>query len=372
MSKKVLIIGGAGFIGSHTADELARRGYKIRILDNLSPKTHVGEWPKYLNPNFEKIKGDVRSKKDLEKALNGVDYVYHLAAQMDLLPDFSLFFDTNVTSTALLYELIVKNHLPIKKVIVASSQFVYGEGRWYCQKDKEVFPKIRTTEQLEKGRWDTICPVCGGKIRPLLSKETHQDPPNQYAISKYTQEMIALKLGRLHGIPSVVMRYSIAHGPRQSLKNAYSGALRVFTLQLLSGKPLTIFEDGLQRRDYVSVFDVARANILVLEGKRCDFEVFNVGSGKSFTVSQLAKMIAKILGKRVDFTPCGEFRVGDIRHAVSDISKLNKLGWKPKDSEEKIVREYVEWVKKQKLDKDYLDLAQSQMKTLGVLQKVIK
>lgn len=366
----VLITGGAGFIGSHTADELFKKGYKIRILDNLSPKTHFGKWPDYLNPDFEKIEGDVRSRKDLEKALHGVEYIVHLAAQMDLMPDYSVFFDTNATSTALLYELIVRHKLPIKKFVVASSQFVYGEGRWKCKRHGEVFPQPRNLNNLLKKLWNPICPKCNKEISPLPNKESRQDPPNQYAISKYTQELIALKLGKLNNIPSVAMRYSIAHGPRQSLKNTYSGALRIFTMKLLQNQPLPIFEDGLSLRDYVSVYDVARANATVLENPKADYENFNIGSGKAYTVIDLAKIIARALGKKAKFTPSGEFRIGDIRHAVSDISKLKKLGWEPRDKEEKIIKEYVNWVKTQKLDKDYLLLAREQLLAAGVIRRI--
>lgn len=366
---KVLITGGAGFIGSHTADELLKRGYQIRILDNLSPKTHFGKWPDYLNPAFEKIKGDVRDRKTLEKALEGIDYVIHLAAIMDLMPDYSTFFDHNVTPTALIYAIIVQKKLKIKKVIVASSQFVYGEGRWKCKKHGQVFPKLRTIQMMYQGQFDPRCPIGAENITPLLSQESHQDPPNQYAISKYTQELIALRLGRLNNIPSVVMRYSIVHGPRQSLKNAYSGALRIFTLNLLADQNPPIFEDGLSRRDYVSVYDVTRANALMLESEMANYEIFNVGSGKTYTVLGLAKLIRAILGKdKARLKPCGQFRVGDIRHAVSDISKLKKIGWKVKDSEEKIIREYIDWVKMQKLDKDYVMAAERRMQKLGVIK----
>lgn len=401
---RVLVTGGAGFIGSHTADELLRQGYEIRILDNLSPKTHTGKWPEYLNSSFEKIKGDVRDKKTLEKALTGIDYVIHLAAVMDLMPDYSTFFDTNVTPTALIYEIIVAKKLKIKKVIVASSQFVYGEGRWKCQKHGQVFPKLRTVQMMRQGQFDPKCPTGGEDMTPLLSEESHQDPSNQYAISKYTQELIALKLGRLNNIPSVAMRYCIVHGPRQSLKNVYSGALRIFTLKMLANQNPPIFEDGLSRRDYVSVYDVARANALVLQSESANYQNFNVGSGKSYTVLELAKLIRDIFGKdeaahnltvgassldrtssdfgkpttlksgfyrdKIKLEPCGQFRVGDIRHAVSDITKLKKIGWRVKDSEEKVIEEYIDWVKMQKLDRDYLTLAKSQMEKSGILRKV--
>lgn len=366
---RVLIIGGAGFIGSHTGDELYKKGYKIRILDNLSPKIHTKFWPIFLSPNFEKIKGDARSKKDLEKALSDVDYVIHLAAYMDLMPDISTFFDLNVTSTALLYELIIEKKLPIKKVIIASSQFVYGEGRWSCLKHGEVFPKVRTLDQLRKKNWEPSCPLGGETIKYLGNQETDQDPPNQYAISKFTQEMIALKLGRLYGIPSVAMRYSIVHGPRQSLKNAYSGALRIFTLQILSNQELTIYEDGKSKRDYVSVFDVARANALVLENAKADFENFNVGGGKIYTVLDLVNFIAKALNKKINLILSYKFRLGDVRHAVSDISKLKALGWTPLDDEASVVRKYVNWVVQQKINTQIIQHANATLKQKGVVLK---
>lgn len=365
----MLITGGAGFIGSHTADELFSRGYQIRILDNLNPKTHFGKWPEWVRPEYEKILGDVRKREDWEKALTGVDYVIHLAAQMDLMPNYSVFFDTNVTSTAMLYELIVEKKLPIKKVVVASSQFVYGEGRSLCQEDGEVTAGIRTIEQMETGQWMPICPKCGRLVKPLPFVEDQQDPPNQYAISKYAQELIALKLGRLNNIPSVAMRYSIVHGPRQSLKNAYSGALRLFTMQMLSGKPVSVYEDGQMVRDFVSVYDVARANSMVLENPNADYKNYNVGGGRGYSVLELVGMISKALGIKVEPELTGQFRVGDIRDAVSDISKLKSLGWEPEDREERVVGEYVVWVKQQRLDEDYVAIADEQMKRSGVIRQ---
>ena len=367
---KVLITGGAGFIGSHTADLLLKKGYKVRILDSLSPTTHFGNWPENLDPEIEKIKSDVRKKSDLEKALKSTDFVIHLAAFMDLRPEFSEFFDTNTKSTALIFELIVKNKLPVKKIIIASSQFVYGEGRWKCSVHGEVFPKNRNLSDLEKGIWDPKCPFGSEKITPLPSLETHQDPPNPYAISKFTQELIGLKLGKLFQIPTVVLRYSIAHGPQQSLKNFYSGALRTFTLQMLLGQNPTIFEDGQQLRDYVSVYDVASANLTVLENERANFEIFNVGGGVGLSVLELAKLVAKKLGVNFKSEISGQFRLGDIRHAVSDISKLKNLGWKPKISEEKAVSDYIDWVKTQKIEKRYLAQAQEQLEQFEILKRV--
>jgi len=372
--ERVLVIGGAGFIGSHTADELHKRGYAVRILDNLSKNVHPNGWPEWVRPEYEKIFGNELNKDDLYKSLEGVDYVFDFAAKMDFMPEFSLFFENNLMSTAVLYELLVKHKFPVKKVVVASSQFVYGEGRWECYRHGVVYPNQRDPEKMAKGKWDPVCLLCNGKITFLKSLEIHQEPPNQYAISKYAQELVALKIGKLYGIPSVAMRYSIVHGPRQSMSNAYSGALRVFTQQIMAKKKLLIFEDGMQMRDYVSVYDVARANVLVMENPRANYENFNVGGGRGFTVFELAKIVRNAMGKDSDenykkLEASGEFRVGDIRHAVSDITKLKRLGWRVKDSEERIVKEYVEWASKQELERDYVTEAMENLRKSGVLRR---
>ena len=356
----VLITGGAGFIGSHTAEELLRAGYQVRLLDNLTPPVHTGEWPDWL-PDCEKMRGDVRNREDWAKALRGVDYVIHLAAHQDLLPNFSQFFHVNSVGTSLLYELIVAEKLPVKKVVVASTQFVYGEGRYQCAKDGVVFPDGRNPS---KGQWDPVCPKCGGAITPLPLLETHANPKNQYSIAKYSQELMAITLGKNYGIPSAALRYSIVQGPRQSFRNAYSGVLRVFTLQMLKGQPASVFEDGKQLRDYVNVDDVARANRLAMEYDRANFEVFNVGGGKGYTVLEFAGIVSQMPPNVT-----GEYRVGDTRHSVSDISKLQALGWKPTKTPHDSVREYVAWIREQKLDKDYAAEALATLRKMGALRK---
>jgi dTDP-L-rhamnose 4-epimerase len=345
---RVLISGGAGFIGSHTADLLLEKGYKVRILDNLSTKTHNGKWPLCLNKRIEKVKGDVRYKKHWVKALKGVDYVIHLAAWMDLMPEFSRFFEINVVGTSNLYELIVKHKLQIKKVVIASSQFVYGQGKYKCKRDGIVFPKDRDEKRLQRGLWDLQCPKCKGVISPLANDESHADPPNQYAISKFCQEQIALKLGKLYNIPSVALRYSIAHGSRQSIKSAYSGALKQFVLWLINGNTLLYYEDGKQLRDFVSVKDVAHANVKVIQDKRANYQVFNVGGGKNYTVKQLARMVSNEMKVNSKAEPMSSYRVGDTRHSFSSISKLGKIGWKPEVTEERNIADFVKWVKTQK------------------------
>ncbi len=356
----VLITGGAGFIGSHTAEELLRAGYRVRLFDNLTPPVHTGEWPDWL-PDCERMLGDVRNRDDWAKALQGVDYVFHLAAYQDLLPNFSQFFHVNSVGNALLYEAIVAEKLPVKKVVVASSQFVYGEGRYQCAKDGEVFPDGRNPQT---GQWDPVCPKCGGAITSLPLLETHCNPKNQYSISKYSQELMSIALGRNYDIPSVALRYSIVQGARQSFRNAYSGVLRIFTLQMLKGRPASVFEDGRQLRDYVNVEDVGRANRLVLESNKANYKVFNVGGGKGYTVLEFAGIVSP--------TPpnmTSEYRVGDTRHSVSDISKLQALGWQPTKTPHDSVREYVEWIRQQKLDKDYSAEALDTLRRTGALRK---
>ena len=372
MSKGLaLITGGAGFIGSHTATELLRAGYAVRILDNLTPPVHDGKggWPEWLPRDAERMLGDVRNREDWRNALRGVDVVIHLAAHQDLLPNFSQFFHVNSVGTALLYEVIVAEKLPVRKVVVASSQFVYGEGRYQCVKDGEVFPDGREPQRLTKGLWETVCPKCGGAITPLPLLETHANPKNQYSIAKYSQELMAVALGRNYGIPSVAMRYAIVQGPHQSFRNAYSGVLRIFILQLMAGRAPTIFEDGQQLRDYVDVSDVVRANRLVLESNEANYQVFNVGGGRGYTVLEFAKIVADALGARVSPDVTGEYRVGDTRHSVSDISKLQKLGWRPIKTPRESVREYVEWIRQQKLDKDYAAEALATLRETGALRK---
>lgn len=371
---RVLITGGAGFIGSHTAWELMRAGYRVRLLDALCPPVHTGDgqWPAWLPPDAERMRGDVRERADWERALEGVDFVIHLAAYQDLLPYFSRFFHVNSVGTALLYELIVEKRLPIRKVVVASSQFVYGEGRYRCARDGEVFPSGRTPERLAGGQWDPACPRCGGVIEPLPLLETHADPKNQYSISKYSQELMALALGRNYGIPSVALRYSIVQGPWQSFRNAYSGVLRVFTMQMLQGRPAPIFEDGQQLRDYVHVEDVARANRVVLENAAADYQVFNVGGGRGYTVLEFAQIVAEEVGWRGPgpaFELTGEYRVGDTRHSVSDISRLRALGWNPTKTPRDSVREYVAWLRGERLDRDYAGEALQRLRASGALRK---
>ncbi len=368
--KKVLVAGGAGFIGSHTVDLLLQRGYEVRVFDALLPPVHPQPVrPAYLSPQVELVVGDVRDKEAYAQALQGVQAVFHLAAYQDYLPDFSKFFLINTVGTAMLYEIIVEQKLPIQKIVLASSQSVYGEGRYTCLDHGEQYPELRPLAQLERREWEVLCPHCRQPMTPLLSNEKTANPHNQYALSKYTQELIGLKLGRRYDLPTTAMRYSITQGPRQSFSNAYSGICRIFTTRMLAGHAPIAYEDGGQLRDYVYVGDVARANVLVMEDSRADYEVFNVGSGQAVTVLDYGRLVAEVLRLEQTLQVPGEFRFGDTRHIISDIAKLSSLGWQPQKALPAIIREYIGWAIEQPGLGDYYGQAEEVMKRMGTIRE---
>lgn len=376
---KILVTGGAGFIGSHTVDRLLALGHEVRILDALRPPVHDGSGlPPYVPADHaEVVLGDVRDRAAWEQVLRGVDAVFHFAAYQDYLPDFSTFFHINTVSTGLLYEVIAANGLNIRKVIVASSQAVYGEGKYMCPAcrsdadshgDSLRYPPPRGDTQLRTGRWDIVCPKCGASMEPEWTDEATVNPHNSYAISKYSQELIALQLGRRYDIPTVCLRYSIVQGPRQSFKNAYSGVLRIFAQRILAGKQPICYEDGGQLRDYVSVHDVTQANLQVLDDPRADFHVFNIGGDRKITVLEYARLVGERAGRFVEPEFPGIYRFGDTRHIFSNVDKLRSLGWKPAISLEETVDEYLEWVRSQPDFRDHSTEADAKMETLGVLR----
>jgi len=366
---RVLVTGGAGFIGSHTVDALLERGWEVTILDSLEKPVHLKGKPSYIPKEARFIEGDVRKREDFLKALSGVQIVYHFAAYQDYLPDFSKFFHVNSVGTALLYELIVEKKLPIEKVIVASSQAVAGEGLYQNAAGHKVLPPIRALKQLEAGRWEISDARTGEMLQWQPTPEAVANPQNQYAMSKYSQEMITLNLGRRYSIPSVALRYSIVQGPRQSFYNHYSGACRIFSLAYYFNRAPLIYEDGAQMRDYVSIKDVVRANLLVLDDPRANGEVFNVGGGKSFTVKEFCSIVARVFEKE-HLAPQipGLFRFGDTRHSVSDISKLRSLGWEPQFTPGESVRAYRDYLEEQTDIEDILEYAQERMQSLNVVR----
>ena len=374
---KILVTGGAGFVGSHTVDALIEKGYRVRILDNLHPTVHPTGVPAYLHPDAEFIEGDVRDRSAWEKGLAGVDAVYHLAAYQDYLTDFSTFIDVNAVSTALLYEILVEGGAGggVGKVIVAASQAVMGEGRYQCPSCFPVhgryeYPEIRLEAQLAQRRWEHRCPRCGQAMRWTASDESVVNPCNPYAISKNAQERIAVQLGKRYQIPSVVMRYSIVQGPRQSVYNAYSGAMRIFALSLLLDRQPIIFEDGRQVRDFVNIGDVVDANLRVLDDPRADGQVFNVGGTKAWTVLDFYRTMETIVEKWIEPRVDGFYRYGDTRHIFSDTAKLAQLGWRPDRGVETSIRQYWTFLQQQENLPGILEYAESHMRQLNVIRPV--
>lgn len=369
MANRVLVTGGAGFIGSHTVDLLLRKGYEVRVLDSLQARVHPHGKPDYLPAEVDFRQGEVENPAHLLAALQGVDSVLHLAAYQDYMPDFSRFVHVNAESAALLYELILAHRLPVRKVVVAASQAVAGEGKYECAEHGVIRPGPRPLPQLERGDWELHCPHCGLYLTPLPIDEATANPHTAYGISKYAVEMLALNLGRRYGVPSTSVRYTYVQGPRNSFYNAYSGICRIFTLRILNGLPPVVYEDGRQQRDFLDVADVARANVLLMERPEADYRVFNVGPGRATTVLDFARLVLKAAGSNLEPLVSGQFRVGDTRHTVSDIAALSSLGWSADIPLERTIERYIEWIRPFRETRGYLEAAEAAMRSQNVVRQ---
>jgi dTDP-L-rhamnose 4-epimerase len=322
----VLITGGAGFIGSHLADELLARGYEIRALDSLVEQVHGdGGWPEYLDPDVELVRGDVRDVVAIRRALEGVDAVVHFAARVGVgqsMYELAEYADVNTTGTAVLLEALLDR--PVRKLVVASSMSVYGEGA-YEDEDGRRRDSERPREQLERGAWDLL-DEAGRPLCPVPTPETKRPTlASVYALTKYDQERLCLMFGSAYGVPAVALRFFNTYGTRQALSNPYTGVLAIFAARLLNGKPPLVFEDGLQRRDFIAVSDVARICRLALENDGADGRALNVGTGRGVTILAVAAKLAEVLGVEIEPEIAGKFRTGDIRHCFADVSLSRDL-----------------------------------------------
>jgi len=349
MRDQVLITGGAGFIGSHVADMLLAAGHRVRALDNLHPQVHGADRarPDYLSRDVELVVGDIRDRSVVAKALRGVDAVVHFASLVGVgqsMYQIEEYTSVNSVGTAVLLEALVET--PVRRLVVASSMSVYGEGL-YRRSDGALIDRAgRSIERLRSGDWE-VRDERGEVLAPLATPESKAPAlESVYALSKYDQERLSLMMGRAYGIPTVALRFFNVYGPRQALSNPYTGVLAIFAARLLNGRRPLVFEDGLQRRDFVSVHDVARACVLSLETTRGDGEIFNVGSGEPETVRQIAVRVASALG-RADLAPelSGKYRIGDIRHCFADITRARvMLGYEPEVSLDRGVAELSAWL----------------------------
>ena len=348
MSKRILITGGAGFIGSHLADELIRAGHHVRVLDPLSPQVHgeKAERPDYLHPDVRLLRGCVEDADLIADALVGVDAVYHLAAKVGVgqsMYDINGYTTTNNAGTAVLLEALLRH--PVARLVVASSMSIYGEGLYRDSAGRLVAGGTRSLEQLKARDWE-LRDDANFPLTPVPTPETKQPAlASVYALSKFDQERMCLLVGRAYGIPTVALRFFNVYGPRQSLSNPYTGVLAIFASQLLNGQRPIIFEDGQQRRDFVNVRDIAHACHLALEAPGAVDQVFNIGSGRNFSVIEIAQRLAGILGKDVEPDITHRYRVGDIRHCFADITAARHgLGYTPQVTFEEGLTELAEWL----------------------------
>ena len=377
MAGKILITGGAGFIGSNLALELINKGYSVTVLDNLSEQVH-GDGktsPLYLSikdkVNF--IKGDVRNKADWEKALKDQDIVVHLAAETGTgqsMYEISRYVDVNIQGTAHLLHFLANNNHSIKKVIVASSRAVYGEGKYFCEEHGIVYPEERREVDLIDGRFECTCPICGGEVRLQATDELSKlHPTSVYGITKHNQEQMVLTVCSSLGIPAIAYRYQNVYGPGQSLSNPYTGILSIFSTQIKNNNQINIFEDGKESRDFVYIDDVVYATVLGIENDTVVNDIFNVGADKPIDVLTVAKTLISKYGSSMEPVITGNFRLGDIRHNYADLSKANEiLGFMPNYNFDTGVGKFVEWVNAQTIRDDKYSASIKEMKEKGLFK----
>jgi dTDP-L-rhamnose 4-epimerase len=369
--KHALVTGGAGLIGSHVADLLVRQGWRVRILDNLEPNTHKRGKPSWINSDAEFVQGDLRDRDTTEKVLRDIDVIFHQAAYGGYMPEITKYVHVNSLGTAQMLEIIREKNLPIRKVIVASSQAVYSEGAGECPKHGLVFPNVRPVKQLQRGDWSVRCPICD---EPTKSMPTPEEAPvggeTVYGLTKVDQEKLVLLWGKQIGVPTVALRYSCTYGPRQSIFNPYTGVIAIFCTRVLNQLPPVLYEDGEQTRDFSFVEDIARANLLAAETDVLDGSPVNVGSAKGVTVREIAQRVCDALGVKVAAEVNGEFRPGEMRHLISGTTKIRAAGYAPQVDLEEGLRRYLDWVRSQSDVRDYFSEAAEILRNKGIVHRV--
>jgi dTDP-L-rhamnose 4-epimerase len=370
MAKRILVTGGAGFLGSHMVDALLRAGHSVRVFDNLTAQVHPNGRPEYLAPDVELVEGDVRDIDALAMAVKGIDVIYHLAAAVGVgqsMYEIARYMEVNTQGNANLLQVLLNGKLNFEKLIVASSMSIYGEGQYRCEEHGDVAPPPRLTHQLRSKKWEVACPQCGQELKPVATKE---DKPLQctsiYALSKKDQEEMTLLFGRTYGVPVVALRYFNIFGTRQALSNPYTGVAAIFASRLLNRNAPMVFEDGEQMRDFVSVHDVVQANMLAMERSDADGMALNVGSGQPISISEVARVLGDSLGTNIESEITGKYRAGDIRHCFADITRARQLlGYEPRHQFATGVQELVEWLSQQRAV-DRVSEAAQQLTTYGL------
>lgn len=372
----VLITGGAGFIGSNLALKMKNQGYQVIVMDNLNPQIH-GENPEQsytynlVKNEVEFIKGDVTNYEDWKHAINGVDIVVHLAAETGTgqsMYEIDRYVAVNVGGTAKLLDVLTNEEHQVKKLVVASSRAVYGEGKYQCQEHGVVYPLSRKIEDMASGDFEVKCPLCGKSVAMLATdEESKLHPTSVYGFSKQAQEQLCMIVCRSIGLPIVVFRFQNVYGPGQSLKNPYTGILSIFSTRIKNGNDINVFEDGHETRDFVYIDDVTDAIILGISKEAANYQSFNVGSGEKIDVLTVAQTLKEKYGVDISIKVSGNYRLGDIRHNLGDLSKIHKLlGYKPKVSFKQGISNFVDWVERQKIEADNYETSIEEMQRKGL------
>ena len=372
MAKKVLVTGGAGFVGSHLVDALLERGDRVRVFDNLDPQVHGPEQrkPPWLPTDAEFQQGDVRDADAVARALEGMETVYHLAAAVGVgqsMYQITPYTATNTLGTAHLLQTLVDREMELERLVVASSMSIYGEGRYRRPDGSAPNTTERPAEQLRAHDWE-VRDTDGTPLVPQPTDEAKPlDPTSIYALTKADQEAMTLQIGRAYGIPSVALRFFNIYGPRQALSNPYTGVAAIFSSRLLNGNPPIIFEDGKQSRDFVSVHDIVRALLLAGEQPEAVGQAINVGSGRSVTIREVADTLAEVMEVETEPEVTGRYRVGDIRHCFADITRARELlGYEPQISLEEGMRELVGWLREQECPDDAVGAHTAELAARGL------
>lgn len=349
MSNKVLVTGGAGFIGSHVVELLLSQGHDVRVYDKLVEQVHGGNGPRYVPADAEFVQADISDRDALQRAMRGVETVVHLAAEVGVgqsMYEIDRYVQANTGGTGVLLDILANEAHTVGRIVVASSMSIYGEGRYVCSTDGAVAPPLRTNQQLADGDWEPHCPSCGQTLEARPTDEAKPlHPTSVYAISKMDQELLCLSFGAAYDLDVVALRYFNAYGPRQALSNPYTGVAAIFSGRLLNHKAPLVFEDGLQKRDFVHVRDIARATVLAMASTRASGHAVNVGAGQPMTIADVARTLAGKLDLALEPEITGKFRSGDIRHCWADTTVAAELlGYTPEIGFEDGMAELVDWL----------------------------
>jgi len=370
---KILVTGGAGFVGSHLVDALIERQHEVVVYDSLDSQVHAGsQVPLYFNANAQLVRGDIRDYDSLKRCIlgNQIEIIFHEAAVVGVgqsMYEIRRYVEINSLGAANLLDILANNKNRVRKIVVASSMSIYGEGKYECGDDGAVYPRLRSQTQLRNQDWEMTCPKCNRKVSPIGTDETKPlFPTSIYATTKRDHEEMFLEFGEAYRIPAVALRYFNIYGPRQALSNPYTGVVAIFASRLLNDQSPLIFEDGLQSRDFVHVSDVVKANLLAMENEEADYETFNVGTGRQTSILHVGKILSEMLDKEISPSVLQRFRAGDIRSCYADIDKIAaKLDFRPSVAFEDGLKDLLSWLHTQ-APKDHTQVAFSELERRGL------